>query len=55
LQFDKEGAAESFMSMVQGFFTLFIRYDTYLSTDLHNIDTKIGTELWSFGPLEYVY
>ncbi|CAL1546676.1 unnamed protein product [Lymnaea stagnalis] len=52
LQFDKEGAAESFMSMVQGFFTLFIRYDTYLSTDLHNIDTKIGTELWSFGPLE---
>ncbi|CAL1541466.1 unnamed protein product [Lymnaea stagnalis] len=51
LQFTEEVAAKSFLSMVQGFFSLYVRHDVCLNKDIQTFEAQTSSELWSFGPL----
>ncbi|XP_059179264.1 tyrosine-protein kinase JAK1-like [Physella acuta] len=53
LQFEQEEAAKSFISMVQGFFWLYVRYDICLSLELQTAKAKMNHDLVSFGPLAH--
>uniref|UniRef100_A0A0B7AC98 Protein kinase domain-containing protein n=1 Tax=Arion vulgaris TaxID=1028688 RepID=A0A0B7AC98_9EUPU len=51
LLFEEEGLAESFITMIQGYFKLCVRYDTCLCRELQTTGSRISTELKSFGPI----
>ncbi|BFZ15495.1 hypothetical protein BsWGS_18534 [Bradybaena similaris] len=51
LSFEEAGAAESFVSMIQGYFRLCICYDMYLCEELRTPSSRISSELKSFGPI----
>ncbi|BFZ15534.1 hypothetical protein BsWGS_18573 [Bradybaena similaris] len=51
LLFAEEGAAESFVSMIQGYFRLCICYDMHLCEELRTPGSRICSELKSFGPI----
>ncbi|XP_055899017.1 tyrosine-protein kinase JAK2-like [Biomphalaria glabrata] len=54
IQFKKECAAKSFLSMLQGYYSLYVKYDKHLIADIQTIGSKLSSELYSFGPLKYL-
>ncbi|CAG5115305.1 unnamed protein product, partial [Candidula unifasciata] len=51
ISFSEEGAAESFVSMIQGYLRLCFCYNIVLCEELRTTSSKISTELKSFGPI----
>ncbi|BFZ15564.1 hypothetical protein BsWGS_18603 [Bradybaena similaris] len=51
LLFAEEGAAESFVSMIQGYFRLCICYDMHLCEELRTPSSRICSEFKSLGPI----
>ncbi|XP_059148522.1 uncharacterized protein LOC131935843 [Physella acuta] len=52
LRLTEEGAAESLITLIQGFYNLYVRYDHVLISELQTAESKLSTELHSFGPLK---
>ncbi|KAH9502687.1 hypothetical protein Btru_069519 [Bulinus truncatus] len=52
LYFKEEDSANSFLSMVQGYYSLYIQYDKQLNTDIQTTESKLSSEIFSFGPLK---